>query len=78
MNKYPFSDELTLASEAEKLGKKAVSLGRLPSLTIHFFPDCWQFSIPNQKESDPLTPEEAYLCFKKLLEDQANTLSLKN
>lgn len=72
MTKHLFYNQRTLAEEAEKLGKKAVKLGRLPSLTIHLFPDCWQFCIPNQKELDPLTPEQAYLGFKKLLEKPPN------
>ncbi len=70
MSKHLFYDELTLAEEAEKLGKRAVKLGLIPSLTIRLFPDSWQFCLPNPKKLDPLTPEEAYLSFKKLLEQQ--------
>ena len=68
MSKYRFHDGLTLAEEAEKLGKRAIELGLIPSLTVHLFSDCWQFSLPNGQESEPLTPEEAYLRFKKLVE----------
>ncbi|MGK7872204.1 MAG: hypothetical protein AB4426_02455 [Xenococcaceae cyanobacterium] len=68
MSKHNFYDEITLAEEAEKLGKRAMELGLIPSFAVHLFPDCWQFYLPNQKESEPLTPEEAYLRFKKLVE----------
>ena len=68
MNEHRFHDVFTLAEEAEKLGKIAIELGIIPSLTVHLFPDCWQFSLPNGQESETLTPEEAYLRFKKLVE----------
>ena len=67
-SKHRFQDAFTLAEEAERLGKKALSLGLIPSLTVHLFSDCWQFSVPNGEESETLTPEEAYLRFKKLVE----------
>ena len=65
---YRFHDALTLAEAAEKLGKRALELGLISSLTVHLFPDCWQFSLTNGQESELLTPEEAYLRFKKLVE----------
>ncbi|MDJ0899695.1 MAG: hypothetical protein QNJ55_12875 [Xenococcus sp. MO_188.B8] len=65
---YRFHDIMTLAEEAEKLGKRAMQLGLISSLTVHVFPDCWQFSLSNNQESELLTPQEAYLHFKKLLE----------
>ncbi len=65
---YHFHDALTLAEVAEKLGKRALDLGLISSLTVHLFPDCWQFSLTNSQESELLTPEEAYLRFKKLVE----------
>ena len=65
---YRFHDTITLAEEAEKLGKRAMELGLLSSLTVHVFPDCWQFSLDNGQESEFLTPQEAYLRFKKLVE----------
>ncbi|NEO33672.1 MAG: hypothetical protein F6K36_25260 [Symploca sp. SIO3C6] len=68
MSKYCFHDEITLAEEAEKLGKKAIKLGLINGFTVHLFPDCWQFYIPNEQESEPLSSEEVYLRFKKLVE----------
>ncbi len=65
---YRFHDVLTLAEAAEKLGKRALDLGLISSLTVNLFPDCWQFSLTNGQESELLTPEEAYLRFKKLVE----------
>ncbi len=67
MSKYHFQGQTSLAEEAEKLGKKAVELGLIPSLTVHLFSDCWQFALPQGQESELLTPEEAYLRFKKLV-----------
>ena len=62
-----FHDGLTLAEAAEKLGKRALDLGLISSLTVHLYPDCWQFSLSNGQESELLTPEEAYLRFQKLV-----------
>lgn len=69
MTKYQFHDELSLAETAEELGKKAMSLGLIPSFVVRLFPDSRQFYIPNENESEPLTPEEAYLRLKKLVEE---------
>ena len=68
--KYRFHDTITLAEEAEKLGKRAIQLGLISSLTVHVFPDCWQFSLDNGnvQQAEILTPQEAYLRFKKLVE----------
>lgn len=68
MSKYQFHDEASLAETAEALGKKAMELGLIPSFTIRYFPDNRQFYIPNENESQPLTPEEAYMRLKKLVE----------
>ncbi|HYW20226.1 MAG TPA: hypothetical protein VE956_13125 [Nodularia sp. (in: cyanobacteria)] len=69
MTTYQFHDEYTLAETAEELGKKALSLGLIPSFLVRHFPDSRQYYIPNEAESQPLTPEQAYLRFKKLLEE---------
>ncbi|HEY9690707.1 MAG TPA: hypothetical protein V6D15_00710 [Oculatellaceae cyanobacterium] len=71
MTNYEFHDELSLAETAEKLGKEAMKLGLIPSFVVRFFPDSSQFYIPNEKESEPLTPEEAYLQLKRLVEKSA-------
>jgi len=68
MTIYQFHDEYTLAEAADKLGKKALDLGLIPSFVVRYFADCRQYYIPNEKESEPLTPEQAYLRFKKLVE----------
>ena len=68
MSQPSFHDEVSLAEAAEKLGKQAMKLGLIPSLTVHIFSDSWQFYVPNEQESELLTPEEAYLRFKKLVE----------
>ncbi len=68
MKDNQFHDELTLAEQAEELGKRAMKLGLIPSFVVRHFPDSWQFYIPNETDSDPLTPEEAYLRLKKLID----------
>ncbi len=67
MTVYQFHDESTLAETAEKLGKQALKLGLIPTFVVRHFPDSSQYYIPNEKECEPLTSEEAYLRFKKLL-----------
>ncbi|MDB9305473.1 hypothetical protein PN488_13995 [Nodularia spumigena CS-591/12] len=68
---YQFHDEYTLAETAEELGKKALSLGLIPSFLVRYFPDSRQYYIPNEEESEPLTPEQAYMRFKKLVEESS-------
>ncbi len=68
MSNYPFHNEITLAERAEELGKRAMKLGLIPSFVVRHFPDSRQFYIPHENQSDPLTPEEAYLQLKKLVE----------
>lgn len=71
MNQPQFHDELTLSETAEKFGKKALELGLIPSFVVRYFPDSSQFYIPNENESEPLTPEQAYLHLKKLVEQSS-------
>jgi hypothetical protein len=68
MSKYEFHDEASLAEATEALGKKALKLGLIPSFVISYFPDSCQFYIPNENESQPLTPEQAYMRLKKIVE----------
>ncbi|HEY9637453.1 MAG TPA: hypothetical protein V6D14_28905 [Coleofasciculaceae cyanobacterium] len=68
MSEPHFHDEISLAEEAENLAKQAMELKLIPGFVIHFYPDSWQFYLHNEQGAEPLTPEEAYLRFKKLLE----------
>ena len=68
MNKAPFHDEQSLADTAEEWGKKALQLGLIPSFVVRYFSDSRQFYIPDEHHSEPLTPEEAYLQLKALVE----------
>lgn len=72
MRKYQFHNEYTLSETAVELGKKAMQLGLIPSFVVRYFPDSSQFYIPNEKESEPLTPERAYLQLKRLVESSGN------
>ncbi|HEY9799920.1 MAG TPA: hypothetical protein V6D25_06125 [Leptolyngbyaceae cyanobacterium] len=65
---HEFHDEYTLAETADKLGKEAVKLNLIPSFVVRYFPDSRQYYIPNET-NEPLTPEEAYMPFKKLIEE---------
>lgn len=68
MHEYEFHDEYSLAEVADRLGKKAVQLGLIRSFVVRYFPDCRQYYIPNEIDSPALTPEEAYLRLKKIVE----------
>lgn len=68
MDRPKFNDGLSLGEAAEQLGKKAMELKLIPSFVVRHYPDSKQFYIPNEKNSEPLTPEEAYFQFKKLVE----------
>ena len=68
MKTYQFHDAYTLAETTEALGKKALELGLIPSFVVRYFPDSRQYYIPSEKDSQPLTPEQAYMRLKKLVE----------
>lgn len=67
MIEHQFHDQLTLEETAQNLAKRAMASGLISSFVIHYFPDSWVFYIPNENQSEPLTPEEAYLHLQKLL-----------
>jgi len=71
MNKSQFHDEFTLSQTATELGKKAMDLGLIPSFVVRYYHDSQQFYIPDVTAADPLTPEEAYLRLKKLVEQSS-------
>jgi hypothetical protein len=71
-NLSPFHDELSLVDAAEALGKRALQLRLIPSFVVRHFSDSSQFYIPNE-HCDPLTPEQAYMRFKKLVEQSAQS-----
>lgn len=66
---HEFHDEYTLAETADKLGKEAVKLNLIPSFVVRYFPDSRQYYIPNETNSEPLTPEQAYMRFKKIIKE---------
>jgi hypothetical protein len=68
---HPFHDEKSLSQVAEELGNEALALGLIPSFVVRHFPDSKQFYIPDENQSEPLTPEEAYLCLGKMVEQAA-------
>jgi hypothetical protein len=70
MNLPPFHDELSLANTAEALAKEALQLGLIPSFVVRHFRDSNQFYIPDEHH-EPLTPEEAYMQLKRLIDQSA-------
>jgi hypothetical protein len=68
MKKAQFYNEFTLTATAVELGKKAMDSGLIASFVVRYFPDSQQFYIPNENEAEPLTPEEAYMRLKKMVE----------
>ena len=67
----PYHDELSLVDTAETLGKQALQLGLIHSFVVRHFADSSQFYIPDEHH-EPLTPEQAYLQLKKLVEQSAH------
>ncbi|MBW4605537.1 MAG: hypothetical protein KME29_39800 [Calothrix sp. FI2-JRJ7] len=68
MSQYKFHDEYTLAEVADELGKQALKLGLIPSFVVRYFSDSRQYYIPNETDSEPLTPEQAYMRLKAMVE----------
>ncbi len=71
MSNVPFHDEISLAKQAAVLAQQAMELRLIPSFAIHYFPDTWQFYLPNFT-SEPLAPERAYLQLKRMLASSAS------
>ena len=67
MNAQILNSQIALEEITEKLGKMAMESGLIPGFVIRYFPDCWEFYIPNEEESNFFTPEEAYFYLKKIL-----------
>lgn len=67
-NQVPFHDQASLSKTAEALGKEALKLGLISSFVVRYFPDSQQFYIPDENQSEPLTPERAYLYLRGLVE----------
>ncbi|MBC7973154.1 MAG: hypothetical protein H7Z11_24030 [Verrucomicrobia bacterium] len=63
----PCHDQLSLEDQAVRFGKQAVELGLISSFVVPYFPDAWVFYVPKESQSEPLTPEEAYLHLKQLV-----------
>jgi hypothetical protein len=67
MTHAKFTDEINLAEQAEALGHRALTMGLIPSFVVRHFPDSWEFYIPDET-ANALSPEEAYLHLKELVE----------
>ena len=67
MTKHTLNTQIALEEATEKLGKKAMELGLISNFVVRYFPDCWEFYLPGNNESNLFTPPEAYLYLRKLL-----------
>jgi hypothetical protein len=67
-----YHDELSLSDAAEELGKKALKLGLIHSFVVRHFADSKQFYLPDEHQ-EPMTPEQAYMQFKLLVERFENS-----
>ncbi len=67
MNHTQFTAEIDIAEQAENLGRIALMMGLLPSFVVRHFPDSWEFYIPDETGTQ-LTPEQAYLQLKQLVD----------
>lgn len=68
MSENTFDSQLAFEERAEKIGKQALELGLIPNFTIRYFSDSWEFYLPGEDEKTALTPEEAYLKLKKMVD----------
>jgi len=73
MNKPKFHDQESLADTATQLGQQALAQGLIDSFVVRHFRDSRQFYIPNENESEPLTPEEAYLYLQRMVDQASRT-----
>jgi hypothetical protein len=62
-----FHDEQSLADAAAEFGQQALQRGLIHSFVVRHFADSRQFYVPDEHQ-EPLTPEQAYLRFKALVE----------
>lgn len=67
MGVYSVHEQAHLIDAAERLGRKAIALGLIPSFTVQHFADNILFSVVDYPKL--LTPTEAYLCFQRLIEE---------
>lgn len=67
LEQTPYHDELSLSDAAALLGKQALQMGLIHSFVVRYFADSSQFYIPDEQH-EPLTPEQAYLQLKALVE----------
>lgn len=75
MANVQFHDEISLAETAESLAKQALEMQLIPSFVVRYFPDSVQFCIPNEKDGEICTPEQAYLYLKQLLDGAMDEMS---
>jgi len=68
MTNAQFHDQFSLTETATKLGKKALDSGLITSFVVRYYQDSQQFYLSDDSTSEPLTPEQAYLHLKKLVE----------
>ena len=73
MNKPKFHDQESLADTATQLGQQALAQGLLDSFVVHYFRDGRQFYIPNEQNTELLTPEEAYLYLQRMVDQASRT-----
>lgn len=68
---HPFHNEETLANAVAELAEDALKQGLIPSYVVHHFRDYRDFYIPNEKKSEALSAEQAYLKLKQLVDGKA-------
>ncbi|NEU83173.1 hypothetical protein [Nostoc sp. UIC 10630] len=42
----------------------------ISAIVVYYFPDTWVFYIPNESQSEPLTPEKEYFRLKQLVKQK--------
>lgn len=70
MSKQQSDENIDYPTKVQELGKRAMDRGLIPNFVVQSSPDgTHQFYIPDEKDGDPLTAEEAYFQLKRLFEE---------
>jgi hypothetical protein len=69
MSQNWFAEDNSLSDAVEELAETTVSLGVISSFMVSYQGQQRQFYLPHLSNAEPLTPEQAYLQLKQLMEE---------
>lgn len=77
MSALPLDSTYSLNQAVEELAETTVSLGVIPGFVVRYCGDRRDFYLPGDRETEPLTAEQAYHRLKTLVE-QSGVLTEEN